>query len=99
MGYYQQQALIGSRGVVSGVQVRRQAAFGSTEDAFHVPTSPIFLCGKVALHFTPISAPGLGLRPASVVDRNDCLGNLPVFSTATVVFFSDVCDHAEVTTN
>jgi hypothetical protein len=99
MGYYQQQAFIGSRGAVSGVQVRRQSTLGATEDAFHLPTSPIFLRRKVALHVAPISTSSRGLRPASVVDRNDRFGNLPVFSAATVMFFGVVGGVAEQATN
>jgi hypothetical protein len=99
MGYYQQQAFIGSRGVVSGVQVRRQAALGPTEDAFHMPTSPVFLRGKVALHILPMSTPSRGLGPASVVDRDDRFGDFPVLSAATVVFFGVVGGVAEKATN
>jgi hypothetical protein len=99
MGYYQQKTFIDSGGVVSGVQVRRQSALGATKDAFHLPTSPVFLRGKVTLHLAAISATGRDSRSAAVVDRNDRFGNLPVFAAATMMLFGVVGSIAQQATD
>jgi len=87
MGNYQKQALINSSCVLAGAQVRSQSALGATEDAFHLPTSSVFLGGKTALHVAAIATTRRGFWMTTVIDRNDGFGNAPVLATTAVMLF------------
>jgi len=90
MGKYQQQALIGSGGFVSGAQVGRQAALGTAEDAFRMPTSSIFFSREVLLHLAAIRPASHPVRSSSVIDGNDRFRNLPVFAAASMMLLGIV---------
>jgi hypothetical protein len=91
----QQQALIGSRGLVAGGQVWGQSSLGTAKDAFRVPTPSVFFARELSLHFTAVRSARNLIRPPAVVNGNDCLRDFPVFSAAAMVFFGIVSSIAQ----
>jgi len=87
MGKDQQPAFRGACAVGSGTQVRGEPAFGAAENAFGVPSSSVFVRGKVAPQRATIFAARRELWMSSGVNGNDRFANAPLFATPSVMFF------------